>query len=162
MNLPLPFPDALQEFKVETSSVPAQYGQHAAGAVEAITKSGTNEFHGTAFEFLRNAEFNARNVFALQRDGLKRNQFGGVIGGPIIKNKLFFFGGDQSTLVTLIPHRRKSRVHSHAADARRGLYDHHVDPMPRVAAQLEGPVREQQDQSRAVCGRGLGGRVCRN
>src|SRR6266853_1751581 len=96
-NLPLPFPDALQEFKVETSSVPAQYGQHSAGAVNAVTKSGTNEFHGSAFEFVRNRVFNARNAFALQRDGLKRNQFGGVVGGPIVKNKLFFFGGDQVT-----------------------------------------------------------------
>src|SRR3984893_4608075 len=82
-GLPLPFPDALQEFKVETSSAPAQYGQHSAGAVEAVTKSGTNEFHGDAFEFLRNGDLNARNTFAPVRDGLKRNQFGGVIGGPI-------------------------------------------------------------------------------
>jgi Carboxypeptidase regulatory-like domain/TonB dependent receptor len=96
--LPLPFPDALQEFKVETSAVPAQYGFHAAGAVNVVTKSGTNEFHGSLFEFVRNRIFNARNTFALERDGLKRNQFGGVIGGPIVKNKLFFFGGLQTTL----------------------------------------------------------------
>src|SRR5712691_5768516 len=102
-NFPLPFPDALQEFKVETSSVPAQYGQHSGGAVNAITKSGTNEFHGDLFEYVRNRVFNARNTFALQRDGLKRNQFGGVLGGPIIKNKLFFFGGDQATLVRSQP-----------------------------------------------------------
>src|SRR5437773_3802772 len=98
-NFPLPFPDALQEFKVETSSVPAQYGQHSGGAVNAVTKSGTNEFHGDAFEYVRNRIFNARNAFAAERDGLKRNQFGGVLGGPIIKNKLFFFGGDQATVV---------------------------------------------------------------
>src|SRR5213594_1836337 len=97
LNLPLPFPDALQEFKVETSAVPAQYGQHSAGAVNDVTKSGTNEFHGSLFEFVRNKVFNARNAFALQRDGLKRNQFGGVVGGPIVKNKLFFFAGDQVT-----------------------------------------------------------------
>src|SRR3989454_542080 len=97
LNQPLPFPDALQEFKVETSSVPAQYGQHSAGAVNAITKSGTNEFHGDLFEFVRNRVFNARNAFAPERDGLKRNQFGGVLGGPIVKNKLFFFGGDEFT-----------------------------------------------------------------
>jgi hypothetical protein len=102
-NFPLPFPDALQEFKVETSSVPAQYGQHSGGAVNAITKSGTNEFHGDAFEYVRNRIFNARNTFATERDGLKRNQFGGVLGGPIIKNKLFFFGGDQATLVRSQP-----------------------------------------------------------
>jgi hypothetical protein len=96
--LPLPFPDALQEFKVETSAVPAQYGYHAAGAVNVVTKSGSNEFHGSLFEFVRNRIFNARNTFATERDGLKRNQFGGVIGGPILPNKLFFFGGLQTTI----------------------------------------------------------------
>jgi hypothetical protein len=102
-SLPLPFPDALQEFKVETSSVPAQYGQHSAGAVTAVTKSGTNEFHGSAFEFLRNKLLNARNTFAATRDGLKRNQFGGVLGGPIMKNRLFFFFGDQFTRTRSVP-----------------------------------------------------------
>src|SRR3989442_433359 len=97
-NLPLPFPDALQEFKVETSAVPAQYGQHSSGAVNSVTKSGGNEFHGDLFEFVRNKIFNARNAFSPTRDGLKRNQFGGVVGGPIIRNKLFFFGGHQSTI----------------------------------------------------------------
>ncbi len=98
LNMPLPFPDALQEFKVETSALPAQYGQHSAGVVNAVTKSGTNEYHGSAFEFVRNKVFNARNTFAQRRDGLKRNQFGGVIGGPIVRNKLFFFAGHQVTL----------------------------------------------------------------
>jgi hypothetical protein len=97
-NLPLPFPDALQEFKVETSAMPAQYGQHSSGVVNSVTKSGGNEFHGDLFEFVRNKVFNARNAFSPTRDGLKRNQFGGVIGGPIIKNKLFFFGGYQGTI----------------------------------------------------------------
>lgn len=97
LNLPLPFPDALQEFKLETSTLPAQYGHHSSAAVNAVTKSGTNEFHGDAFEFLRNGSLNARNAFALRRDSLKRNQFGGTIGGSIKKNKLFFFGGYQGT-----------------------------------------------------------------
>ena len=96
-SLPLPFPDALQEFKVETSALPAQYGFHAAAAVNAVTKSGTNEFHGDLFEFLRNGDLNARDFFAKARDTLKRNQFGGTIGGPIKKDKLFFFGGYQRT-----------------------------------------------------------------
>src|ERR671928_120777 len=78
-SLPLPFPDALQEFKVETSALPAQYGYHSAAAVNAVTKSGTNEFHGDAFEFLRNGELNARDYFAATRDTLKRNQWGGKI-----------------------------------------------------------------------------------
>ena len=95
LNLPTPFPDALQEFKVETSSLPARYGHHAASAVNLITKSGTNNVNGTLFEFNRNYRFNARNAFALTRDSLKRNQFGGVLGGPVMKNKLFFFGGYQ-------------------------------------------------------------------
>ncbi len=97
LTLPLPFPDALQEFKVETSALPAQYGYHSGAAVNAVTKSGTNEFHGDLFEFVRNGDFNARDFFAAQRDTLKRNQYGGVIGGPIKRDKLFFFAGLQHT-----------------------------------------------------------------
>src|SRR5437867_13439141 len=93
LNLPLPFPDALQEFKVETSALPAQYGHHSAAAINAVTKAGTNEVHGDLFEFLRNDVFNARNMFAAARDNLKRNQFGGTIGGRIVKKNLFFLAG---------------------------------------------------------------------
>ncbi len=96
-SLPLPFPDALQEFKVETSALPAQYGFHAGAAVSAVTKSGTNQLHGDLFEFLRNGDLNARDFFAAARDTLKRNQFGGTIGGPVIKDRLFYFGGYQRT-----------------------------------------------------------------
>ncbi len=103
LNLPLPFPDALQEFKVETSALPAQYGHHSSAAVNAVTKSGTNEFHGDLFEFVRNGALNARNAFALTRDNLKRNQFGGTIGGPIVNNKLFFFAGNQTTIQRSTP-----------------------------------------------------------
>src|SRR5579871_1317837 len=103
LSLPLPFPDALQEFKVETSAIPAQYGYHSTATVNAITKSGTNQFHGDLFEFIRNGDLNARDFFALARDTLKRNQWGGVIGGPIIKDKLFFFGGYQRTSVRSDP-----------------------------------------------------------
>ena len=97
LNMPLPFPDALQEFKVETSAVPARNGGHSAGVVSVVTKSGTNAFHGDAFEFVRNEVFNARNTFATGRDSLKRNQLGGTLGGPVVRNKLFFFGGYQRT-----------------------------------------------------------------
>lgn len=97
LGYPLPFPDALQEFKVETSALPAQYGMHSAAAINAVTKSGTNDFHGAAFEFVRNYLFNARNTFATQRDTLKRNQYGGTLGGPIMRNKMFFFGAYQGT-----------------------------------------------------------------
>ncbi|PYS27775.1 MAG: hypothetical protein DMG11_15210, partial [Acidobacteria bacterium] len=110
LNLPLPFPDALQEFKIETSAAPAQYGEHSSGAVNLVTKSGTNQFHGDLFEFVRNSVFNARNAFAVSKDGLKRNQFGGVLGGPILKNKLFFFGGYQGTIERSQPTEFRSFV----------------------------------------------------
>jgi Carboxypeptidase regulatory-like domain len=103
LNLPIPFPDALQEFKVETSGLAAQYGTYSSAAVNAVTKAGTNQFHGDLFEFVRNQVFNARNSFATTRDPLKRNQFGGTIGGPLLKNKLFFFGGYQETTVRAAP-----------------------------------------------------------
>jgi Carboxypeptidase regulatory-like domain len=102
-GLPMPFPDALQEFKVETNALPANYGNHSGGAVNVITKSGANGFHGDAFEFVRNYLFNARNFFAPARDSLKRNQFGGTLGGPIAKNKIFLFLGYQGTIVRSDP-----------------------------------------------------------
>jgi hypothetical protein len=101
VNLPVPFPDAVAEFNVQTSSLPAQYGLHPAGVVNIVTKSGSNSFHGDIFDFLRNGDLNGRpkGVVGLQqpRDSLKRNQYGGVIGGRIIRDKLFFFGGYQGT-----------------------------------------------------------------
>ncbi len=86
----MPNPDTLQEFTIQSSSYSAEYG--GAGAlVQLSTRSGSNEFHGTAFEFLRNTELNARNFFQLSRPPFKLNQFGGTIGGPIRKDKTFFF-----------------------------------------------------------------------
>lgn len=98
VNLPFPFPDALQEFSVETSAVSSRFGIHPGATVNVVTKSGTNTIHGDAFEYLRNGDVNARNFFALTRDSLKRNQFGGTVGGKIIKDKLFYFGGFQGTI----------------------------------------------------------------
>src|SRR5277367_3714069 len=97
VNLPIPFPDALQEFNVLTNALPAQYGLHPGAAVNFVTKSGANAFHGDFFEFLRNGDLNARQEGTLARDTLKRSQFGGVVGGRIIRDKLFFFGGYQGT-----------------------------------------------------------------
>ncbi|MHB8655900.1 MAG: TonB-dependent receptor [Terriglobia bacterium] len=102
-NLPLPFPDALQEFSVQTSTIPAQYGGSAGAVVNAVTKSGTNRIHGDMFEFLRNGALNARNFFAAKTDTLKRNQFGGTIGGPVIKDKLFYFAGYQGSRIRTAP-----------------------------------------------------------
>jgi hypothetical protein len=87
MNLPFPNPDALQEFNLQSSNFTAEYGNAAGGIVNIVTKSGTNDIHGSAFEFLRNGALNARNFFAATHDTLKRNQFGGTIGGPIVKKR---------------------------------------------------------------------------
>lgn len=97
VNMPIPFPDALQEFSVQTSSLPARFGLHPGAVVNAVTRSGSNSLHGDLFEFLRNGDLNARNTFAAVHDSLKRNQFGGTLGGRIIRDKLFFFGGFQGT-----------------------------------------------------------------
>src|SRR5215472_12017016 len=93
VNMPFPFPDALQEFSVETSAVSSRFGIHPGATVNVVTKSGSNGFHGDVFEYLRNYHMNESNFFATSRDSLKRNQFGGTAGGKIIRDKLFFFGG---------------------------------------------------------------------
>jgi hypothetical protein len=97
VNLPFPFPDALQEFSIETSAVSSRFGTHPGATVNVVTKSGANQFHGDLFEYLRNGDVNARNFFATSRDSLKRNQFGGTLGGRILRDKLFFFVGYQGT-----------------------------------------------------------------
>jgi hypothetical protein len=98
-NNPFPFPDALQEFSVQTNSFDVQYGNNAGAVVNVVTKSGTNEWHGDAFYFVRNGAFNARNYFADKVDPLKRNQFGATVGGPIHKNTSFIFFGWQKTII---------------------------------------------------------------
>jgi hypothetical protein len=100
-GIAIPNPDAIAEFKIQTSQYDAGYGRNAGANVNVVTKGGGNDFHGTAFEFLRNDIFNAndffRNAGGQPRPELKQNQFGGVVGGPILKNKLFFFGSYQGT-----------------------------------------------------------------
>ena len=109
-GLPMPFPDALQEFQVATSGLSADNGVKSGASVNAVTKSGTNAFHGGGFEFLRDRRFNAPDHFAefgpdgeQKDDGLRRNQFGGTIGGPIVRDRLFFFGGYQGTILRQTP-----------------------------------------------------------
>jgi hypothetical protein len=96
-TLILPTLDSIQEFRLITNSFDAEYGQFAGAVVNAITKSGTNAFHGTAFEFLRNTDLDARNFFDVTKGLFRQNQFGGVLGGPILKNRLFFFVDYQGT-----------------------------------------------------------------
>lgn len=88
----LPNPDAIQEFRVQTNSYNAEYGRFASGVINVLTKSGTNEYHGSVFEFMRNTVFNANDWGSvLARPPFHRNQFGGTIGGPIKRDKTFFF-----------------------------------------------------------------------
>ena len=115
VNLPFPFPDALQEFSVQTNGLSAQFGLHPGSVVNVITKSGTNQFHGNLFEFVRNGAFNARNFFAASQDTLRRNQFGGTIGAPIKRDQIFGFFGYQRTIVRTAPPSTLSFVPTEAA-----------------------------------------------
>lgn len=103
MNVPFPFPDAVQEFSVQTSNMGPDQGNSSAGAVNIVTKAGTNEVHGDVFWFVRNSNFNATNFFSHQPDSLKRNQVGFTLGGPILKNRLFAFGGYQQLWIRSAP-----------------------------------------------------------
>jgi hypothetical protein len=105
VGVPIPNPDTIQEFKIQTSTYDASYGRNPGANVNIVTKSGTNQLHGSLFEFFRNPKLNA-NDFFYNRDNaasqttkqvLKQNQFGGTAGGPIKKDKLFFFGSYQGT-----------------------------------------------------------------
>ena len=100
-GIPIPNPDMLEEFKVQTGLYDASFGRGAGANVSVITKSGTNEYHGTMFEFLRNDVLNANDYFlnmtGQRRPNLKQNQFGFALGGPIQKDKLLFFGSYQGT-----------------------------------------------------------------
>ncbi len=88
----VPNPDAIQEFRLLTNNYDAEYGRTVGAVVNVITKSGTNEFHGSAFYFLRNRRLNARNLFEPDTTPLVQNQYGGTFGGPIRRDKTFFFG----------------------------------------------------------------------
>jgi hypothetical protein len=94
-----PAVDAVEEFKVQSGSMSAEYGFTAGGSINLVTKSGTNDLHGTAYEFLRNEKFDARNTFATRKLPLRYNQFGASLGGAVIRNRLFgFFNWEQYLL----------------------------------------------------------------
>jgi hypothetical protein len=93
--------DSIAEFRIITSNAGAEYGNYAGGLVNVVTKSGTNQFHGDVFEFLRNSDLDSRNYFSPTRGVFRQNQFGGTLGGPILRNKLFFFGDYQGTRQTI-------------------------------------------------------------
>lgn len=89
--------DSIQELRVLTNSFDAEYGNYSGGQVLVLTKAGSNQFHGDAFEFLRNTNLDARNYFSAERAQFEQNQFGGTLGGPVIKNRVFFFTDYQGT-----------------------------------------------------------------
>jgi carboxypeptidase family protein/TonB-dependent receptor-like protein len=93
----IPNLDSIAEFRILTASYNAESGEYSGGQVNVVTKSGTNEFHGNAFEFLRNTDLDAKNFFSPERGIFQQNQFGGTFGGPIVRKKLFFFLDYQGT-----------------------------------------------------------------
>jgi hypothetical protein len=96
----IPNLDSIAEFRILTSNFDAEYGEFSGGQISVVTKSGTNAFHGDLFEFLRNTDLDARNYFSPTRGTFDQNQFGGTIGGPIRRNKVFFFADYQGTRLT--------------------------------------------------------------
>jgi hypothetical protein len=130
--------DAVQEFRVLSNSYSAQYGGASGGVISIITKSGTNGFHGTGFEFLRNDNLDARNFFDPKKPEFKRNQFGFAVGGPIVRDQTFFFGTGEwlrerlgQTIVTTVP----------SLSARQGV----VNPAVRPYLNAFFPVPNGQD-----------------
>lgn len=116
-NLAVPATDSLQEFIVQTSQYDASQGRVAGGVVAAVTKSGTNEIHGNAYEFFRNTALNSNNYFlnaaGVPRPPYQRNQFGGTLGGPVVKDRLWYFVSYQGSRERNLSVKfRRNRVHS--------------------------------------------------
>jgi hypothetical protein len=89
--------DSISEFRILTNNFDAEYGNYSGGVISVVTKSGANQIHGSAFEFLRNTDLDAKNFFSPERGVFRQNQFGGTLGGPIVKSKAFFFSDYQGT-----------------------------------------------------------------
>ena len=144
VNMPFPFPDALQEFSVDTNAVSSRFGTHPGATVNAVTKSGSNAFHGDLFEYLRNGDMDARNFFAPVHDSLKRNQFGGTAGGKIVTDKLFFFGGYQG------PRNRSNPPQSIAYIPTQAALDGDFSTLASAACQSSGKALTLKDPSTGV------------
>jgi hypothetical protein len=128
--------DSIEEFRLITNSFDAEYGKFSGAVVNAITKSGTNGFHGDAFEFLRNDKLDARNFFAPSKSELRRNQFGYAAGGPFWKNKLFWFSDYQGT--RQVQGAETGIVSVPSADQRQGIFDPSV-----LTGTIDGPYWAQ-------------------
>src|ERR1700686_220460 len=154
--------DAIQEFSVLTSNYSAEYGKTSGGVVNAITRSGTNQFHGSAYEFIRNSALDARNFFddpTQSTPPFKRNQFGGAVGGPIFKNRTFFFadyeGIRQSkgiTTVTDVPSAaaRNGDLGSNADTQNNRVLPSHVTVDPSAQAYFTSTTRRKIRWSEAT------------
>ena len=150
----IPFPDALQEFRTESGVRDARFGMSTGATVNAVTKSGTNDFHGNVFDFMRHHTFNAISYFEKKEngglgrdDGLRRNQFGGTIGGPINKDKLFFFFGAQITKNTQTPTSNQTVL---TPEMLRGDFRRALSALRDGTADAGCAVREQSDRSGVV------------
>ncbi len=149
-----PNPDAVAEFRILTSNYTAEYGRNGAGVISVVTKSGTNQFHGSAFDFLRNTDFDANAYFNIQagipRNNLKRNQFGATFGGPLLKDRLFFFvayQGQRQVQTVVLPEQQ-----TFTTQELQGNFSQAVNgaPDPNVAAFLESNPYFQSNPSLAA------------
>ncbi len=143
--------DAIQEFSVQTQGYSAEYGRAAGGVVSAVTKSGSNSLHGTAFEFARNSAMDAANFFDRgEKQPFKRNQFGGTAGGPIVRNRLFYFGSYEG-LRQQLAQTMSARLPNQAAhngflpDGRGGLKFVGVHPLIKPYLDLLFPIPTGRD-----------------
>ena len=141
-----PNPDAVAEFRVLESTYSAEYGRNAGGIVSIVSKSGSNQFHGTLFDYVRNTDFDANDFFSNQqgqpRAVLQRNQYGGTIGGPIVRNKLFFFFSYQGQKQTQVQLEGAAPTYTPAEAL--GNFSQAVNggPDPNVVAFLQGQLAQ--------------------
>jgi outer membrane receptor protein involved in Fe transport len=151
-----PNPDTVAEFRILTNNYTAEYGRNGGGTVTVVTKSGTNDLHGSVFDYLRNDAFNANDYFDNElghpRPVLKRNQFGGTFGGPIIKDRLFYFFGYQGQRQTSVVHGQAVTTYTPAE--LNGDFSHAVNggPDPNVVAYLQAHPYFQSDPGLAAQG----------
>jgi hypothetical protein len=137
----IPNLDSIAEFRIVTNNFDAEYGNYAGGQINVITKSGANRFHGSAFEFLRNTAFDGTNYFSSIKDDHKQNEFGGTIGGPIKRDKLFFFADYQGNRVILGQSGGTGLIHVPSAAERTGNFSAVADSLTGV---VQGPAWAQQ------------------
>ncbi len=137
----IPNLDSIAEFRIVTNNFDAEYGNYAGGQINVITKSGTNRIHGSAFEFLRNRSFDARNYFSSVRDDHKQNEFGGTVGGPIVHDKLFFFGDYQGNRVIIGQSASSGIIQVPTAAERNGDFSALASSMTGT---VQGPAWAQQ------------------